>query len=529
MDANSERISQDVPLTGSPGHMEGDLFVDHSGQPALCTLCRRSLAPDYEATDDLETVGLCGDCKFLLLEDLASPPQDSHRRRPARRRRNRQSSSESIENLFSQHFSHMINLVRQNQSPVSGLEDQIMDGGSTARSLQRSSSRTTPSGSRRWRRVVSDTESDGFDNLDSIYGESESNVSFSQYRVFRGESDAISFSTYGGDSDASVDGHSFLDTEIFVQADNRSDIDTDTDIDPMHAGLNQWNWDEPEEDEGGDDDEWEEADAEEDVVEFAISRAGLQDLFISSPSETNLPVFNFRRSRAGFEQLLDHLAETDGSRRGAPPASASFVNNLPRVIVSDEHEKHDGLACAICKDVLPIGTEVNQLPCFHVYHPSCILPWLSARNSCPLCRYELPTDDKDYEEGKQHINQSVEIHQIQQQDASEDSSSDDSDEAEADEACELGPCRLQEEPHVDPTISSSAREGGRDWLFRAAAPLAGILGVVLVFWLGKPLIGRRGSTSHTNLPSGCQYQIQVPDTSSLNLRGSRSRRWWSLF
>ncbi|XP_021290545.1 uncharacterized protein LOC110421304 [Herrania umbratica] len=527
MDADSERISQDVPLTGSPGHMEGGLFVDHSGQPALCTLCRRSLAPDYEATDDLETVGLCGDCKFLLLEDLANPPQDSHRRQPARRRRNRQSSSESIENLFSQHFSHMINLVRQNQSPVSGLEDQIMDGGSTARLLQRSSSRTTPSGSRRWQRVVSDTESDGFDNLDSIYGESESNVSFSQYRVFRGESDAISFSTYGGDSDASVDGHSFLDTEVFVQADNRSDIDTDTDIDPMHAGLNQWNWDEPEEDEGGDDDEWEEADAEEDVVEFAISRAGLRDLFISSPSETNLPVFNFRRSRAGFEQLLDHL--TDGSRRGAPPASASFVNNLPCVIVSDEHEKHDGLACAICKDVLPVGTEVNQLPCFHVYHPSCILPWLNARNSCPLCRYELPTDDKDYEEGKQHINQSVEIHQIQQQDASEDSSYDDSDEAEADEACERGPCRLQEVPHVDPAISSSAREGGRDWLFRAAAPLVGILGVVFVLWLGKPLIGRRGSTSQSNLPSGCQHQIQVPDTSSLNLRGSRSRRWWSLF
>ena len=495
MDEDSERIFLDVPLPGAPAHMEGSgLVVDQSAQPALCTLCRRSLPPEYEATYNLEIVGLCGDCKFLLLEDLATPPQDSHRRRPARRRRNRQSSSESIENLFSQQFLHMINLVRHNQSTVSGLEDQITDGGSTARSLQCSSSCTTPSGSIRWRRVLSDSESDGFDNLDSVYGESESNVSFGRYRFFRGDSDAISFSTYGGDSDASVDGHSFLDTEIFVQAENRSDIDSDTDIDPMHTGLNQWNWNEPQEDEGDEDGEWEEADAEEDAVQFTISRAGLRDLFISSPNETNLHVFNFRHSRAGFEQLIDHLADTDGSRRGAPPASLSFVNNLPRVIVSDEHEKHDGLACAICKDVLPVGIEVNQLPCLHVYHPSCILPWLSARNSCPLCRYELPTDDKDYEKGKQHMNNRMRMHEIQQQDPSEDSSSDDSHEAEAEEACELGPCQLQELPHVVPTISSSAREGGRDWLFRAVAPFAGIIGVVLVLWLGKPLIGRRGST-----------------------------------
>ncbi|KAK8631262.1 hypothetical protein V6N13_080017 [Hibiscus sabdariffa] len=528
MEEDPERNFQDGPLPRASGLMEsGGLVGDHSGLPALCTLCRRSLAPEYEAMFDLETVGLCGDCKFLLLEDLGTPPQDSNRRRQARRRRNRQSSSESIENLFSQQFSQMINLLRQNQSTISGSEDQIMDGGSSARSFRRSSSPTPPSGSRRWRRVISDSESDGFDNLDSFYGESESNVSFGRSRLFRGESDAISFSTYGGDSDASMDGPSFLDTEIFVQAE-RSDInsDSDTDIDPMHAGLNQWNWDEPEEDEGDEDGEWEEADAEEYAVGHTMSRTGLLNLFTSNPNETNLPVFNLRRTRAGFEQLLDHLAETDGSRRGAPPASSTFVNNLPRVIVRDEHENSDGLACAICKDVLPVGIEVNQLPCHHVYHPSCILPWLSARNSCPLCRYELPTDDKDYEEGKQHMNNRMEMLEIQQQNASEDGSSEDSDEAEADEACELVPCQLHDVPHVDHTISSAAREGGRDWLFRAAAPVAGVIGVVLILWLGKPLIG---SVGDCNLPSLGHHQIQVSNTSSLNQRGSRGRRWWSLF
>ncbi|KAK8548218.1 hypothetical protein V6N13_054977 [Hibiscus sabdariffa] len=96
------------------------------------------------------------------------------------------------------------------------------------------------------------------------------------------------------------------------------------------------------------------------------------------------------------------------------------------------------------------------------------------------------------------MNGGMEMHEIQHQNASEDGFSEDSDK---DEACELGPCQLRDAPHVDPTIGSSCREGGRDWLFRAAAPVAGIIGVVLALWLGKPVIGRRGSIGDCNLPS----------------------------
>ncbi|KAL2493956.1 Anaphase-promoting complex (APC) [Forsythia ovata] len=96
----------------------------------------------------------------------------------------------------------MITLARQTQPTVLKHDNQSIDGDGAARLVQLTSTRTTPSGSRRWMRVFSDTESYGFD---SFYGENESNVSFRRYRHFPGEDDTISYTTYGEDSDASID------------------------------------------------------------------------------------------------------------------------------------------------------------------------------------------------------------------------------------------------------------------------------------------------------------------------------------
>ncbi|CAL5210194.1 unnamed protein product [Lathyrus oleraceus] len=99
----------------------------------------------------------------------------------------------------------------------------------------------------------------------------------------------------------------------------------------------------------------------------------------------------------GLEQLIQQLAENDPNRYGTPPASKDAVQNLPSVTVDDELMNSEMNQCAVCQDEFEKGLQVKQMPCKHVYHDDCLLPWLQLHNSCPVCRYELPTDDADYE------------------------------------------------------------------------------------------------------------------------------------
>jgi hypothetical protein len=41
-----------------------------------------------------------------------------------------------------------------------------------------------------------------------------------------------------------------------------------------------------------------------------------------------------------------------------------------------------------------------RLPCGHCYHIDCVRLWLEQTSTCPSCRFEFPTDNKEYEEYK---------------------------------------------------------------------------------------------------------------------------------
>ncbi|KAK1303161.1 E3 ubiquitin-protein ligase RING1 [Acorus calamus] len=100
----------------------------------------------------------------------------------------------------------------------------------------------------------------------------------------------------------------------------------------------------------------------------------------------------------GLEQLIQQLMENDPNRYGPPPASESAIRSLPDIQITQEMLASDSAQCAVCKDEFEVGAKAKQMPCQHIYHQECIVPWLELHNSCPVCRYELPTDDSDNED-----------------------------------------------------------------------------------------------------------------------------------
>jgi len=51
------------------------------------------------------------------------------------------------------------------------------------------------------------------------------------------------------------------------------------------------------------------------------------------------------------------------------------------------------------KEVNTDDDNIRLMPCGHIYHESCIFQWLKDNNTCPVCRYELETDDEEYNKG----------------------------------------------------------------------------------------------------------------------------------
>jgi E3 ubiquitin-protein ligase RNF115/126 len=101
-----------------------------------------------------------------------------------------------------------------------------------------------------------------------------------------------------------------------------------------------------------------------------------------------------------FEQLLNQLFENAG-HHGPPPTAKSELDQLPSVTIEQSHIDNSE-DCAVCKEPFVLNEEVKKLPCKHLYHEECIVPWLKMHNSCPVCRWELKTDDPDYERRKAH-------------------------------------------------------------------------------------------------------------------------------
>lgn len=72
---------------------------------------------------------------------------------------------------------------------------------------------------------------------------------------------------------------------------------------------------------------------------------------------------------------------------GPPPLSEDQIKSLPLAI----KEMVGVVQCMICLENIKRRNS-RQLPCRHVYHLTCIMPWLKRQATCPLCRQTVQLD-----------------------------------------------------------------------------------------------------------------------------------------
>lgn len=91
----------------------------------------------------------------------------------------------------------------------------------------------------------------------------------------------------------------------------------------------------------------------------------------------------------------------DPNKYGNPPTSKEVLEKMEDKNLDEDEllelKRTNSVDCSVCKDEFNLESKLVKLPCNHYFHRECIKPWLEQRNSCPTCRYELPTDDTDYE------------------------------------------------------------------------------------------------------------------------------------
>lgn len=55
-----------------------------------------------------------------------------------------------------------------------------------------------------------------------------------------------------------------------------------------------------------------------------------------------------------------------------PPASKDAVTNLPEIKIESSENKQ----CPVCLKEFETGSKAKLMPCQHVFHQECIIPWL---------------------------------------------------------------------------------------------------------------------------------------------------------
>lgn len=119
----------------------------------------------------------------------------------------------------------------------------------------------------------------------------------------------------------------------------------------------------------------------------------VQDFIVSLAGGAGQPMYimgnpgDYVYSRDSLDTIVTQLLnQMDGT--GPPPLTKDKIAEIPKVAVTEE-QANSKLQCSICWEDFQLTETVRRLPCVHIYHENCIVPWLELHGTCPVCRKTL--------------------------------------------------------------------------------------------------------------------------------------------
>ncbi|KAL5147716.1 E3 ubiquitin-protein ligase RNF133 [Glycine soja] len=121
----------------------------------------------------------------------------------------------------------------------------------------------------------------------------------------------------------------------------------------------------------------------------------LREIFLHPPQRSTfqtstqaLPVVEITKSTALSK--LKKVVYDPPPKRYARRVSLYYRNNAAKPLKEKQGENdEDRKSCAICLEDFDPSEEVMLTPCNHMFHEDCIVPWLTSKGQCPVCRFVI--------------------------------------------------------------------------------------------------------------------------------------------
>ncbi|CAH9130921.1 unnamed protein product [Cuscuta epithymum] len=122
------------------------------------------------------------------------------------------------------------------------------------------------------------------------------------------------------------------------------------------------------------------------------------EFVITSHVASALPLLgdaDFHRMLPLLERILENCVGLN-----MPATLEGVIATLPKLKVLESHFREQP-KCPVCLDEFEAGEDAYELPCKHIYHRECIVPWLRHNNSCLIC-HQSTTSTSTHERNLVH-------------------------------------------------------------------------------------------------------------------------------